>query len=37
MGRRAAEILIHEIEDENEVIIPSDIILETNLIVREST
>jgi len=37
MGRRAAEILIHEIEDENTIIIPSDIKLETNLIVREST
>lgn len=36
MGKRAAEILIHEIEDENSVIIPSDIKLETNLIVRES-
>ncbi len=36
MGKRAAEILIHEIEDENTVIIPSDIKLETNLIVRES-
>lgn len=36
MGKRAAEILIREIEDENNVIIPSDIKLETNLIIRES-
>jgi LacI family transcriptional regulator len=36
MGKKAAEILIHEIEEENSVIIPSDIKLETNLIIRES-
>lgn len=36
MGKRAAEILINEIEDENSEIIHSDIKLETNLIVRES-
>jgi DNA-binding LacI/PurR family transcriptional regulator len=36
MGRRAAEILIGEIESEGEINQPSDIILETKLIVRES-
>lgn len=37
MGRRAAEILIGEIESESEISQPSDIILETIFIVREST
>lgn len=37
MGKKAAEILINEIEDESKIITPSDIKLETKLIVREST
>jgi LacI family transcriptional regulator len=37
MGRRAAEILISEIESESEISQPSDIILETKFIAREST
>jgi LacI family transcriptional regulator len=37
MGKKSAEILIHEIEDENKITIPTNIKLETNLIVREST
>lgn len=37
MGKRAAEILIKEIEDEDKIIAPSDIKLETKLIIREST
>jgi len=36
MGRRAAEILINEIETGNEISNPSDIKLETKLIIRES-
>jgi LacI family transcriptional regulator len=36
MGRRAAEILISEIESKNKIGSPSDIKLETKLIVRES-
>jgi LacI family transcriptional regulator len=37
MGRKAAEILIDQIEDKNGYNIPMDIILETKLIIREST
>jgi len=36
MGRQAAEILINEIESKNKMITPSDIKLETKLIVIES-
>ena len=36
MGRRAAEILINEIESKNKISNPSDIKLETKLIIRES-
>jgi len=36
MGRRAAEILINEIESKNKISSPSDIKLETKLIIRES-
>ena len=37
MGRKAAEILIDQIEDRSDNNIPMDVILKTKLIVREST